>query len=221
MAAVGSTAVQVAAVLELAHAGPEGAHSPSLPGDLEVRRLPGHCWWCLARLHSPRCPAVIPLHDHCRAACLPYLQGKLAETAEALSAVFHVLAARILATLEGCCLQRHRWENRLPCIPAGRRGPKADGPAAAPIDAGATAAPLLEAAAAAFQRLERGREAQRGSLAPSDVDLCVVASGACLVLLQQARAVAAVLDAAGQLGADSGEEIRLSIPPPATKFDGD
>ncbi|KAL4425283.1 hypothetical protein ABPG75_009299 [Micractinium tetrahymenae] len=139
----------------------------------------------------------------------------LDDAAAALGAAFAALAGRIRDTLEGCCLQRHRYENRL--CPACVRGARAQPPPPPPGGKGRPAAALtsaeaLQSAAAGCWQLADGHEAARLKLAPEESDLSVVAMGAALVLLHQAQAVAAVLQEAGLSEAaaavENDEEVR-------------
>lgn len=135
---------------------------------------------------------------------LPPLQGRLDDTAAALASAFAALAARIRGTLHSCCLQRHACEERLFCC----RPPR---PPLAASKLGLGEA--LDAAAASFRQLEAAHEAARGQLSPNEADLAVLALCACMVLLQQARAAAAVLDAATPVAAppEQCEEVQRGL----------
>lgn len=161
--------------------------------------------------HPPPLIPQVTGHGH----GLPAVQGQLDAAATALASAFAELAAGILGTLEGCCLQRHYWEDPLLCGCSASAAPskvQASQAALAPAaGAAAGASAALEAAAAQLQQLAAVHEAARPALAPSESHLSMVAMGACLVLLQQARAVAAVLQAAVPLAADQAEIVQKVV----------
>ena len=249
VAVVGSTAVSLSAVLDAVHSNMAGSDSHPLPPELEVGPGPGQGgaeWgrvcgtqvgvqpvgargWGAPTCHlaacCPRTPRPRPPATSARAAYLGCPQERVDATTNSLAAVFALLAASIQDTLEGCCLQRHKWENRaagsaaasaVAWLPWGQPGAAAADPVApegsgSSQDAagekssgsglpssGSALSPAagLAAATAEFNRLARAHEAARETLAPSASDLAALALGALLVLLQQARAVAAVLQAA-------------------------
>lgn len=151
-----------------------------------------------------------PLHGYMAAIALP--QESIDEVAGALAAAFAVLAARLRGTLHSCCMQRLHVEKVLcaPCIrPAAKAAhgapPMFPVPAAPPRDSAAA----LDAAAAAYQRFVSAANAEHGSLPPPAVAISESARAACIVLLQQAQLVAAVLEEAGvpEAAEEGGETV--------------
>ena len=150
---------------------------------------------------------VHPL-QHLAQAPLRAFEESVDATVAVLAAAFAALAARIRGTLEGCCLQ---WEGRLirsaaacVCLPWRQLRQHEAAPAAKgateggslPSKAGVLGpGPVVEAAAAQLQQLADSYEAVRSMMTRGESDQSQVVLGACLVLLQQAEAVEAVLAA--------------------------
>jgi len=145
-------------------------------------------------------------------------QDLVDEAAAALAAAFAALAARLRGTLRSVCMQRWHLEKAVcaPCLrrPAAKAAPRMPDLPTIPGTLPRDSAAALDAAAAAYQRLVQAAHAEHGSLPPAAAAVSESARAACIVLLQQAQLVAAVLQEAGvpEVADEEGETITAGKP---------